>query len=338
MVELFNWVGKVVIFGYCLIQFVVVIIVSYFDNNCNRICMFSFLFVFVIGVINFILFGINILFWCILLYILVVLKLVVFYQGFWVLCIKLIIVVVEVWVVCNGVWMKLIYGIEWDVIGVEELKWESWYLVLSNYQSWVDILVMQWVFNCWVLFLKFFLKQQLIWVLVIGLVWWGFDFLFMKWYICEYLLKYLEKCGEDLCVIWVVCEKFCYIFVSVMNFVEGIWFIQVKYDKQKLFYQYFLVFKVGGVVFVLDVMGDVIEMLVDVIIVYLDGVFMFWDFFCGWVKQIWMEIYIQVILGYFKGWDYFVDVEYCWNVKDWLVGLWQDKDVWLMKMFVSCGE
>ena len=34
-----------------------------------------------------------------------------------------------------------------NVTGLEELKLKDWYLVIANHQSWVDILVLQRVFN-----------------------------------------------------------------------------------------------------------------------------------------------------------------------------------------------
>jgi hypothetical protein len=109
--------------------------------------MLSFLPAPIIGLLNSILLGINTLFWCILLYIPAVLKLIVPHKGFRVLCTKLIITIAEAWVACNIGWMRLTHGTTWNVKGAENLQRESWYLVLSNHQSWVDILAMQRVFN-----------------------------------------------------------------------------------------------------------------------------------------------------------------------------------------------
>lgn len=75
-------------------------------------------------------------------------------------------------------------------------------------------------------------------------------------------------------------------FVLVMNFVEGMCFICVKYDVQGLLYIYLLCFKVGGVVFVLDVMGEGLYVIVDVIIVYVQGVGLMMDFIVGCVCDI----------------------------------------------------
>ncbi|MDX1817452.1 MAG: acyltransferase, partial [Marinobacter sp.] len=232
-------------------------------------------------------------------------------------------------------WMKLTHGTRWSVDGAEKLERQSWYLVLSNHQSWVDILAMQRVFNRRAPFLKFFLKQQLIWVPVIGLAWWGLDFPFMKRYTREYLIKHPEKRGEDLRATRRACERFRYTPVSVMNFVEGTRFTQAKHDKQKSPYQHLLVPKAGGVAFVLDAMGDSIETLVDVTIAYPDGAPTFWEFLCGRVPDIRMEIDTQRIPDHLKGRDYASDAEHRRNVKDWLAGLWQAKDERLTRMLAD---
>src|SRR5690606_25103382 len=53
------------------------------------------------------------------------------------------------------------------------------YLVLANHQSWVDIVVLQKVFNRRMPLMRFFLKRQLFWVPLLGLAWWALDFPFM---------------------------------------------------------------------------------------------------------------------------------------------------------------
>ena len=80
----------------------------------------------------------------------------------------------------NGLWIALMQKINWDVEGTDTLRKRGWYLVSSNHQSWVDILVLQKIFQDRIPFLKFFLKQELIYVPVIGLAWWALDFPFMR--------------------------------------------------------------------------------------------------------------------------------------------------------------
>ncbi|HCH76877.1 MAG TPA: acyltransferase, partial [Pseudomonas sp.] len=70
-------------------------------------------------------------------------------------------------------WMDLVRPIRWDVQGLDQVDMHHSYLVTSNHQSWADILVLQYQLNRRMPFLKFFLKQELIWVPVIGLCWWA---------------------------------------------------------------------------------------------------------------------------------------------------------------------
>lgn len=96
----------------------------------------------------------------------------------------------EAWISNNKGWMKLLGRTRWQVEGLEGLDYQHSYLITSNHQSWVDILVLQYVLNRRVRPLKFFLKQVLIWVPVIGLAWWALGFPFMKRYSKAYLDKH----------------------------------------------------------------------------------------------------------------------------------------------------
>lgn len=291
-----------------------------------------------IGVIAVTLLIFNTLFWALFLYIPALLKLIVPHKGFRVGCTRLIIWVAENWVAGNNAWMRLTQRTRWYVTGAEELERESWYLVLSNHQSWVDILAMQWVFNRRAPFLKFFLKKELIWVPVIGIAWWGLDFPFMKRHSPQYLLKHPEKRGQDLATTRKACEKFRFTPVSVMNFVEGTRFTPEKHRKQKSRYQHLLQPKAGGVGFVLDAMGDAMETLVDVTIAYPGGAPSFWDFVCGRVSEVRMEIHTHPIPDALKGRDYAKDAEYRRQLKDWLGNLWREKDQRLERMLAEAGK
>lgn len=288
--------------------------------------MLSFLPAPLRGVIAAVLLAINTVFWCLLLYIPALLKLIIPISGFRIVCTRGIIWISESWVACNTGWMKLTQATHWDVEGADQLRRQGWYLVLSNHQSWVDILAMQRVFNRKAPFLKFFLKKELIWVPVIGLAWWGLDFPFMKRHSREYLIRHPEKRGEDLITTRKACEKFRHTPVSVMNFVEGTRFTPAKHAKQKSSYTHLLTPKAGGAAFVLDAMGDAIETLVDVTIAYPGGAPSFWDFLCGRVSEVRMRISTRPIPEHLKGRDYSSDAEHRRNMKAWMASLWADKD------------
>jgi hypothetical protein len=117
-----------------------------------------------------------------------------------------------------------------------------------------------------------------------------------------------------------------------MNFVEGTRFTQAKHDRQASPYRHLLVPKAGGVAFVLDAMGDAIHTLVDVTIAYPAGAPTFWQFLCGRVPEIHLVIDTRDIPAHLKGRDYTADAEHRRNVKEWLAGLWQDKDARLERL------
>ena len=132
------------------------------------------------GVIAFLLLLLNTLFWCALLFTLALVRLVLPFKAVRVRIDPLLNAIATAWIACNSGWMRLTQRTHWDVQGVDELPYHGWYLVNCNHQCAVDIFVLQHVLNRRIPLLKFFLKQQLIYVPVIGLAWWALDFPFMK--------------------------------------------------------------------------------------------------------------------------------------------------------------
>ena len=125
------------------------------------------------------------------------------------------------WLDINNILYKKILGVKIEVTGEHELSPKEWYMVLSNHQSWSDIVVLQMVFNRRIPLLKFFIKKELIWVPLLGIAWWALDFPFMKRFSSEFLKAHPEMKGKDIEITRKACEKFKYTPVSVMNFVEG---------------------------------------------------------------------------------------------------------------------
>ncbi len=67
---------------------------------------------------------------------------------------------------------------------------------------------------------------------------------------------------------------------------EGTRFTQEKHDKQKSPYKHLLKPKAGGLALALNILGDKIDALVDMTIVYPDGVPGYGDFWLGDVSKI----------------------------------------------------
>ena len=95
----------------------------------------------------------------------------------------------ENWISVNSAILQTAGSIDWQSRGMENLEKDNWYLVMVNHQTWVDILVLQQVFNRRIPFLKFFIKQQLVWFPLLGIAWWALDMPFMKRFSKSYLAK-----------------------------------------------------------------------------------------------------------------------------------------------------
>lgn len=238
----------------------------------------------------------------------------------------------QIWVGNNGLWMGLVQRTQWQVQGTEQLSPRGWYLVSSNHQSWVDILVLQKVFLGRIPFLKFFLKQQLIFVPVIGLVWWAMDFPFMKRHSEAFLKKHPEKRGEDQATTRRACEKFSLVPTSVINFLEGTRFTQAKHDQQDSPFQHLLKPKAGGIALAINAMGEKFQSLLDVTIFYPDGPPSFWDLLAGRVRQIVVRVNELPIPAEFVNGDYSGDDAFRARMQAWVQNLWQAKDAQLAQL------
>lgn len=245
---------------------------------------------------------------------------------------KALILIGESWIAVNGFIFWLFTKIEWQVEGLENLRREGHYLVLSNHQSWVDIPVMQKIFNKRLPFLKFFLKKELIWVPVLGLAWWALDFPFMKRHSREFLQKHPELKGSDLETTRKACERFRYVPVSVMNYVEGTRFTDAKHDEQKSPYTHLLKPKAGGVAFVLNAMGDILTEIVDVTIVYPHERPDFFDILSGRLRRVRVSVRTLQIPSDLRGGDYENDADYRARIQAWIGALWSEKDEMISRM------
>lgn len=238
---------------------------------------------------------------------------------------RALVAIAESWIGVNSALFDLFTRTQWRVEGLDGLRRDGNYLVLCNHQSWVDIPVLQKVFNRRIPFLRFFLKSQLIWVPLLGPAWWALDFPFMKRYSRETLATHPELAGKDREATRKACEKFSHMPVSVMNFVEGTRFTPAKHDAQGAPYTHLLRPKAGGVAFVLDAMGDGLHAILDVTIVYAKGAGTMMDLIAGRVRDIRVQVRERAIDTALRG-DYENDPAFRERFQTWVNDLWAHKD------------
>ena len=279
-----------------------------------------------VGAIACVLMVLNALFWVPLLLFFSLLKLAIPIPAVRRAIAPLLLKIAESWIWCNSAWMALTQRTQWDVQGIEGLSTRNWYMVTCNHQSWVDILVLQHLLNRRIPLLKFFLKQQLIWVPVMGLAWWALDFPFMRRHSEEFLKKHPEMRAKDQETTRKACEKFALMPTSVMNFTEGTRFTPAKHQRQQSPYTHLLKPKAGGMALALNAMGDKFQAVLDLSIVYPDGIPTFWHFLQGKVKRIVVRARLLPIPRDLIAASYGTDPAVRAAFGAWVQQLWREKD------------
>jgi 1-acyl-sn-glycerol-3-phosphate acyltransferase len=277
------------------------------------------------GILTLVIYLINTLFWSTPIFILTFLKFVVPIPAFRRFCTRVLHDLVSYWVSVNNFTQRLFCDTRWEVTGIENLRPKGWYLVVANHQSWVDILVLQRVFNRRIPLLTFFIKKELIWVPLLGQAWWALEFPFMKRYATAYLKKHPEKRGKDIEATQKACEKFKHQPIAVMNFIEGTRFTPEKHRRSASPYANLLRTKAGGMALVLATVGQQLHRILDVTIVYPNGRKTFWEFMCGKIDRIHVQV-DQIPVTHQMIGDYVADRAFKRQFQAWLNDLWTKKD------------
>ena len=278
------------------------------------------------GVVTISLIVLNVLFWVPILMVTALAKLLLPVRRWRLGMSRVMTRLAELWIECNGMIFGLTNALRIEARGLAGLSPREWYLVVSNHQSWVDILVLQSVFARRIPFLKFFLKQQLIWVPFLGLAWWALDFPFMRRHTAEYLARHPAERGKDLESTRNACAKFALLPTSVMNFVEGTRFTAAKRERFESPYRHLLPPRAGGVAFVLSAMGGVLHSMVDVTIAYREVSPTLWDLCCGRLQPVIVEVARRPIEAWATAGSYTEDEQFRRRFQDWLGGIWREKD------------
>ena len=237
----------------------------------------------------------------------------------------------ENWISVNNGILSLYRRTEWQIEIPPDLDRDGCYLVSCNHRSWVDILVLQRSFNRKLPLLRFFLKRQLIRVPFLGLAWWALDFTFMRRASAETLARRPELKGRDLESARKACEKFHDLPVAMMNFPEGTRFSPAKRDRFGSPFRNLLTPRIGGMGQVLYALGDQLDALIDVTIVYPAPETSvrpptFWDLLTGQVPRVVVKAERREIAPELRGRDFRADQEFRGNLEAWMTQMWEEKD------------
>jgi 1-acyl-sn-glycerol-3-phosphate acyltransferase len=238
--------------------------------------------------------------------------------------------IAEKWVAMNTRIFDRMLPTHWDVAGIpESMPPDGRYLIISNHVSWVDIFIIFRVFHRKTAFVRFFLKQQLIFFPIVGQACWALEFPFMRRYSADELRRHPEKRGRDLATTRRACQRYRHIPVAILTFLEGTRFSEEKRVDQDSPYEHLLRPRVGAIAFVVASLGDQLDAMIDVTIGYPGGDVTLWHFLTGKVKTITVsarrldvpaEFYTAEITEPGPARDRF---------KAWIESIWREKDALL---------
>lgn len=240
-------------------------------------------------------------------------------------CTKAIDFIATFWVQFIAKYNSIFNPMLWKINHLPNLPEQKWFLIISNHQSWLDILILQRLFNKQIPVMKFFIKDTLRWVPLLGFAWWAMGCPFMKRYSKSYLAKYPHKKARDL----KATEKALRLFKSypstIINFVEGTRYSLAKKISQNAPYQNLLHPKAGGISQVIQILGEKIHTLIDVTIIYPNGKKSLWDFLCHRVKQVNVHIrHLTIPKKFFE--NTLSPEELQQAFREWLNEEWANKD------------
>ena len=270
----------------------------------------------------------NMVFWSSLLFLAGILRLIVPFKdwrNFWT---SVTIVVGEACISCNNVWITVLHRPSIEISGMEDVKKNNWYVATSNHQSWGDILVLQKITNRKIPLLRFFMKDVLKWIPIVGIVGWALDMPFLKRYSQEQMEKDPSLRGKDLKQMKKAFKRLEVNPGTVFSFAEGTRFTEEKHKAQSSLFTYLLRPKAGGVGVTLSTM-PFISTLLDFSISYASETKTFWDFLCGNMSEIRIRVRKLDIPKHLLNKDYSTQIEYREELKKWLYEIWESKDNFL---------
>ncbi|WP_298445605.1 acyltransferase [uncultured Ferrimonas sp.] len=231
------------------------------------------------------------------------------------------------WVLGNEIILKGLTPTQWHIQGLQQpLNPQGSYLIVCNHLSAMDIAVVTIALRRNVPMLKFFLKQQLLYVPFLGAACWALDMPFMRRFSKSQLAKNPHLKGSDIDTTRRSCERFRDRPTCVINYVEGSRLTPTKHQRQCSPFNYLLKPKAGGIAFAMSTLGDQFEQVLDLTVVYpgaTDDIMA--AFVSGKVEHVVVDINVIPMSAVPQG-DYQQDKGYRVEFQAWLNQVWLRKD------------
>ena len=219
---------------------------------------------------------------------------------------------------------------DWRITLPDDVRTEGKYLLVSNHQSWVDTSIVQYISENRLPLTRFFTKFELIYIPVVGQTFYFLDFPMMRRHSKEELAKNPELKGKDLLEAQRACSLLKDKPFTLLNYLEGTRFTKAKHTKQQSPYTHLLKPRAGGLSLAINALGTDIDGILDMTIVYPDGVPNYSDLWKGNIKRLGVNVrHIEMpdeLFTAIQNGGYENDEAIKKQMFDWIDDIWQQKD------------
>lgn len=240
------------------------------------------------------------------------------------------------WIAKNN-WLidRLLPKVSWDIRLPDDIAQDKSYLLICNHQSWVDTSVIQYVSQDKLPLTRFFAKHELLYIPIVGQAFYLLDFPMMKRHSKEAIAKNPALKGQDLAIAKKACQMLAKKPFVLLNYLEGTRFSPQKHAAQNSNYRHLLKPKAGGLALAIASLGDKIDGILDMTIVYPDGVPSYDGLWRGELRRLSVDIckqpMPQTLFEALKQGAYHdsTHLEHIYakeGLHDWLDKIWQQKD------------
>ena len=225
---------------------------------------------------------------------------------------------------------------DWRITLPDDVHMHGKYLLVSNHQSWVDTSIVQYISEKRLPLTRFFTKFELIYIPIVGQAFYFLDFPMMRRHSKKAVAKNPALKGKDIKEAKRACALLKDKPFTLLNYLEGTRFTKEKHDKQSSPYEHLLKPRAGGLSLALNALGNELDSILDVTIVYPDGAPDYDDLWKGNIRRLGVdvtrltipdELFAAIMDG---GYDR--DEATKKMMFDWLEDIWQQKDARITKM------
>ena len=253
---------------------------------------------------------------------------------------KTVIKIAEHWIGSNNALIDTILPRkDWRINVPNDVRMDGKYLLVSNHQSWVDTSIVQYISEKRLPLTRFFTKFELIYIPIVGQAFYFLDFPMMRRHSKEAVAKNPALKGKDIEEAKRACALLKDKPFTLLNYLEGTRFTQEKHDKQNSPYKHLLKPRAGGLSLAINALGADIDGILDMTIVYPDGVPSYSDLWKGNIKRLGVDVrYIDIPKDLFAGIQnggYENDDAIKAQMFEWVEQIWRQKDQRITKMLAD---